>query len=100
MQRFRSIATAVIVLIAGLLLGTADAAQAQQAEKKVIRIGSARGVNFVALWGLGPFAEKHGLRTEMVAVISNADQQRALQAGGGGSATPGNKNPAVLAAKK
>jgi sulfonate transport system substrate-binding protein len=97
MQGFRSIATAVIALLAGLLLGTADAAQAQQAEKKVIRIGSARGVNFVALWGLGPFAEKHGLRTEMVAVISNADQQRALQAGGVEIATLGYQNPAVMA---
>ncbi len=66
-------------------------------QKKVVRIASARGVDFVALWGMGPFAEKYGLRTEMVPVLTNADQQRALQAGGAEIATLGYQNPAIMA---
>jgi len=94
MRGLRSIAVAVIAALA-LLAG--DAARAQQSDKKVVRIASARGVNFVALWGLGPFAEKHGLRVEMVAAMTNADQQRALQVGGAEVATQGYQNPAIMA---
>src|SRR5713101_6362522 len=85
MKGLRWIAVAGIIPTALLLLaadGERSAVRAQQADKKLVRIASARGVNFVALWGLGPFAEKHGLRTEMIAAMTNADQQRALQVGG------------------
>jgi len=88
------IITAVILLA---ITGERAAVHAQQSDKKLIRIASARGVNFVALWGLGPFAEKHGLRIEMVAAMTNADQQRALQVGGAEVATQGYQNPAMLA---
>jgi sulfonate transport system substrate-binding protein len=94
------IASAVTILTAMLLVaagGQGSAARAQQPEKKLVRIASARGVNFVALWGMGPFAEKHGIRTEMVAVITNADQQRALQNGNVEVATLGYQNPAIMA---
>jgi sulfonate transport system substrate-binding protein len=49
------------------------------------------------LWGIGPFAEKHGLRVELVAAMTNADQQRALQVGGTEVATQGYQNPAIMA---
>ena len=71
MQGFRSIAAAVIIPTAILLLGLGSYPARSQQDKKPIRIASARGIHFVALWGLGPFAEKHGLRTEMVAAMTN-----------------------------
>jgi sulfonate transport system substrate-binding protein len=77
--------------------GPGSAARAQQPEKKLVRIASARGVNFVALWGLAPFAEKYGIRTEMIPVMTNADQQRALQNGSAEIATLGYQNPAIMA---
>jgi ABC-type nitrate/sulfonate/bicarbonate transport system substrate-binding protein len=92
----RWIAAASIVPVLLILLAN-DGLRAQQPDKKVVRIASARGVNFVALWGMGPFAEKHGLRVEMVAAMTNADQQRALQAGGAEVATQGYQNPAIMA---
>jgi ABC-type nitrate/sulfonate/bicarbonate transport system substrate-binding protein len=96
MKGLRWIAAASIIPILLILLVT-DGLRAQQPDKKVVRIASARGVNFVALWGMGPFAEKHGLRVEMVAAMTNADQQRALQAGGAEVATQGYQNPAIMA---
>jgi len=96
MKGLRWIAAASIVPVLLILLAN-DGLRAQQPDKKVVRIASARGVNFVALWGMGPFAEKHGLRVEMVAAMTNADQQRALQAGGAEVATQGYQNPAIMA---
>jgi sulfonate transport system substrate-binding protein len=100
MKGLRWIVAAVIIPTAMLLLaadGQGSAARAQQPDKKLVRIASARGVNFVALWGMGPFAEKYGLRTEMIAALTNADQQRALQIGGAEIATLGYQNPAIMA---
>jgi len=96
MKGLRWIAAASIVPVLLILLAN-DGLRAQQPDKKVVRIASARGVNFVALWGMGPFAEKYGLRVEMVAAMTNADQQRALQAGGAEVATQGYQNPAIMA---
>lgn len=96
MPGFRWITATLIALSAVMLLAPATA-RAQQPDKKLVRIASARGVNFVALWGMGPFAEKHGLRIEMIAAMTNADQQRALQAGGAEVATQGYQNPAIMA---
>jgi sulfonate transport system substrate-binding protein len=93
----RGLSSITVAVIAALALLAGDGALAQQSDKKVVRIASARGVNFVALWGLGPFAEKHGLRIEMVAAMTNADQQRALQVGGAEVATQGYQNPAIMA---
>ncbi len=99
MKTWRWVAVAISAF-AGVALAVPQfyvpAARAQT-EKKVIRIASARGINFVALWGLGPFAEKYGLRTEMVPAMTNADQQRALQVGGADVATLGYQNPAIMA---
>jgi sulfonate transport system substrate-binding protein len=97
MYGFRSIAAGVMMPFAMLFLIAGGHPASAQQDKKPIRIASARGVNFVALWGMGPFAEKHGLRTEMVAAMTNADQQRALQVGGAEVATLGYQNPAIMA---
>jgi len=96
MTGFRWVSATLLALLPAML-AMPECAHAQQADKKLVRIASARGVNFVALWGMGPFAEKHGLRVEMVAAMTNADQQRALQAGGAEVATQGYQNPAIMA---
>lgn len=51
------------------------------AEGKLVRITVARGVSHLALWGIGPFAAKYGLRTEVIDTNTNAEMQRYIQAG-------------------
>src|SRR4029453_9323016 len=99
MLRLRWIVAAAIVPAAMMLMsaGGQDSAVRAQASKKVVRIASARGVIFYPLWGIEPFAEKYGIRTEMIPIMTNADQQRALQTGGADVATQGYVNPAIMA---
>lgn len=70
---------------------------AAQQNEKLVQIATARGVNFVGLWGIGPFVQKYGIRTEMVVAVTNADQQRALQLGGAELASLGYQSPAIMA---
>jgi len=95
----RWIAAAVVILIAMMLLvtGGPESTARAQAGKKVVRIASARGVIFYPLWGMERFAEKYGIHTEMIPIMTNADQQRALQTGGTDVATQGYVNPAIMA---
>jgi ABC-type nitrate/sulfonate/bicarbonate transport system substrate-binding protein len=99
MMTVRRIATALILTAALMLLAMAahDAAVGAQGGKKLVRMASARGVIFYPLWGIGPFAEKYGIQTEMIPIMTNADQQRALQTGGADVATQGYANPAIMA---
>ena len=83
------------VVLALALIGAG--AEAQQPEKKLVRIATARAVNFVALWGIGPFADKYGLRVQMVDAVTNADQQRSIQVGGAEVASLGYASPAIMA---
>ncbi len=69
---------AALSLIAAQVLVPAGAAGA---EKKLVRITVARGVNHLGLWGIGPFAAKYGLQTEVVDTNTNAEMQRYIQAG-------------------
>jgi sulfonate transport system substrate-binding protein len=92
---------AALAVLTPLVLLAADwsgpGARAQQAEKKVVRIATARGVHFVGLWGIGPFAEKYGLQVQMIDAVTNADQQRAIQVGGADIASLGYASPAIMA---
>ena len=99
MLRGRWIVAALIVPVTMMLMsaGGPDSALRAQAGKKVVRMASARGVIFYPLWGIEPFAEKYGIRTEMIPIMTNADQQRALQTGGADVATQGYVNPAIMA---
>jgi len=99
MLRGRWIVAALIVPVTLILMsaGGQDSAVRAQAGKKVVRMASARGVIFYPLWGIEPFAEKYGIRTEMIPIMTNADQQRALQTGGADVATQGYVNPAIIA---
>ena len=98
MSRVRWIAAALIVLPAMILISAGQDDFAVRAQvTKVVRIASARGVIFYPLWGMAPFAEKYGIRTEMIPVMTNADQQRALQTGDAEVASQGYVNPAIMA---
>jgi sulfonate transport system substrate-binding protein len=99
MLRGRWIVAALIVPVTMILMsaGGQDSAVRAQAGKKVVRMASARGVIFYPLWGIEPFAEKYGIRTEVIPIMTNADQQRALQTGGADVATQGYVNPAIMA---
>jgi sulfonate transport system substrate-binding protein len=99
MMRVRRIATALLLTAGLTLLAMAghDGAARAQSGKKVVRIASARGVIFYPLWGIGPFADKYGIEAEMIPIMTNADQQRALQTGGADVATQGYVNPAIMA---
>jgi sulfonate transport system substrate-binding protein len=99
MLRGRWIVAALIVPVTMILMsaGGQESAVRAQAGKKVVRMASARGVIFYPLWGIEPFAEKYGIRTEMIPIMTNADQQRALQTGGADVATQGYVNPAIMA---
>lgn len=96
-SRWNKIAAAVALLLLGSGLHLISSrAQAQPAEK-VVRVATARAVNFVALWGIGQFAKKYGLRVDMVVAVTNADQQRAVESGGADLASLGYQNPAIMA---
>ena len=99
MLRGRWIVAALIVPVTMILMSAAgqDSAVRAQAGKKIVRMASARGVIFYPLWGIEPFAEKYDIRTEMIPIMTNADQQRALQTGGADVATQGYVNPAIMA---
>jgi sulfonate transport system substrate-binding protein len=100
MKTFRLLAAAAATVAACVVLtsdprGGFSGAAAQ--EKKLIRIATARGVNFVALWGVAPFADKHGLQIQMIDAVTNADQQRSIQVGGAELASLGYQSPAIMA---
>ena len=78
---------------AGLLATTPLLAQ----EQKLIKISAARGIHHISVWGLAPFAAKHGLRIEMVATNTNAEMQRYAQTGEVQLASLGYQSPAVMA---
>jgi sulfonate transport system substrate-binding protein len=93
----RRIATALLLTTAMMLLVMAGHDAGAQGGNKVVRMASARGVIFYPLWGIGPFADRYGIQTEMIPIMTNADQQRALQTGGADVATQGYANPAIMA---
>ena len=83
-------------LLAGLGLYAAATAGAAADEMKLVRISTARSVGAPALWGIGPFAAKYNIKTEVTAAITNADMQRALQ-NGVEIGQLGYQSPAVMA---
>lgn len=97
MNRFQygAALTAMLALVAADWIGAG--ARAQQPEQKLVRIATARGIHFVALWGMGPFAEKYGIKTQMIDAVTNADQQRSIQVGGAEIASLGYASPAIMA---
>jgi NitT/TauT family transport system substrate-binding protein len=95
MKRIFFLAAAGGALLTFVLAATADFVGAQ--EKKLVRITTARAVNFVALWGMGPFAEKYGVRTEISDTNTNAEMQRYIQTGAAQVGSVGYATPAIMA---
>ena len=84
-------------LIGGLLAVQAGLLAAHAQEPKLVRIIANRSVSGVALWGIGPFAKDHGVRTEMDAAATNAEMQRAIQTGDVQVGSLGYQSPAIMA---
>jgi ABC-type nitrate/sulfonate/bicarbonate transport system substrate-binding protein len=103
MKRVKDLGLAVCV--AGVLSVTAGLggglngilAGAWAQEPKLVRIVANRSVSGVALWGIGAFAQKHGVRTEMNAASTNAEMQRSIQTGAVQIGSLGYQSPAILA---
>jgi ABC-type nitrate/sulfonate/bicarbonate transport system substrate-binding protein len=70
-----------IAAAASLLLAAVAGRDLGAQEQRLIRVALARSLSAPALWGIGPFAAKYGLRTENVQAVTNAEQLRSLQSG-------------------
>jgi ABC-type nitrate/sulfonate/bicarbonate transport system substrate-binding protein len=88
--------TGLAVLTSIVIAGSSVRTHAAESDKKLIRITLARSVSAIPLWGIGPFAEKHGFRVEYLAAGTNADMQRNLQSGVE-IGTLGYQSPAIMA---
>jgi sulfonate transport system substrate-binding protein len=91
---YRLVATASALTL--LLAGFAGSSAVAQ-EQKLVKISAARGIYHVGVWGVGPFAAKYGLRTEVLATNTNAEMQRYAQTGEVQLAALGYQTPAVMA---
>ena len=94
-QSFLRFVGPLFVLVISIFTGCQTVASAQ--EKPLVRITTSRAVNFVALWGIGPYAEKHGFRTEMSDTTTNAEMQRYVQTGAAHVGSLGYATPAIMA---
>jgi ABC-type nitrate/sulfonate/bicarbonate transport system substrate-binding protein len=97
MKRFSCLALcgAFLMFAFAALRAISPAANAQ--DKPLVRITTARAVNFVALWGIQPYAEKYGLRTEISDTTTNAEMQRYVQTGAAQVGSLGYATPAIMA---
>jgi ABC-type nitrate/sulfonate/bicarbonate transport system substrate-binding protein len=83
----------MVVLVASPGCSTSSVAQ----EQKIIRIMVARSISAVPMLSIGPFAEKYGLKTEVLPFATNGEMQNALRAGSGELGQLGQQSPAILA---
>lgn len=90
-----AIAATAIAVVFSSVLGVGSKAVAQ--EQKLIRIAAPRGIHHLSLWGVGPFAAKYGLKTEIVAINTNAEALRYAQNGDVQIAVLGYQSPAIMA---
>lgn len=92
--RFSKCLVAAAALSAMTAFGPGSTAVAQE---KLLKISAARGIHHIGVWGLGPFAAKYGIKTEMIATNTNAEMQRYVQTGEVQLATLGYQSPAIMA---
>lgn len=98
MKSIGSLAAAGSVMLATVIVAASAGTCAVKAqETKLVRITTSRGVNFVALWGIEPFAEKYGLRTQISDTNTNAEMQRYIQSGDVQVGSVGYAQPAIMA---
>jgi ABC-type nitrate/sulfonate/bicarbonate transport system substrate-binding protein len=84
----------IALLIAACIAGSGSANA--QGDKKLVRVTAARSVSAIPLWGIGPFADKHGFKVEYVPAGTNAEMQRNIQSGVE-IGTLGYQSPAMMA---
>ncbi len=97
MKRFSCLASCGALLAFAFATVNAIDLAANAQEKPLVRITTARAVNFVALWGIGPYADKYGLRTEISDTTTNAEMQRYVQTGAAHVGSLGYATPAIMA---
>ncbi len=95
-SRSRGLCALMLVPLLGLV---APAALAAEAPLDLVRITMARSLAVPALWGLGPFAAKYGIRIEVIDTTTNAEMQHYLQSGIEVGSL-GYQSPAIMAQQK
>ena len=85
------------LLIACALLALEPAATAAAQDQKTIRIMVARSISAVPMLAIGPFAEKYGLKTEILPFATNGEMQNGLRSGSAQLGQLGQQSPAILA---
>lgn len=101
-QCIGSVARAIPILLfasalPAFVMATVMATPAAAQEQKTIRIMVARSVAAVPMLSIGPFAEKYGLKTEILPFVTNGEMQNALHAGSAELGQLGQQSPAILA---
>ena len=87
-------ASAVLALLLSCeLFGFNSPAQAQSAPIVVV----ARSISSVPMLHIGAFAEKYGLKTEIMPFATNAEMQNGLRTGSAELGQLGQQSPAILA---
>ena len=89
--------TSFVAIIAALASSPGWLTTSGAQEQKTIRIMVARSISAVPMLSIGPFAEKYGLKTEVLPFATNGEMQNALRAGSGELGQLGQQSPAILA---
>jgi ABC-type nitrate/sulfonate/bicarbonate transport system substrate-binding protein len=87
--------SALLIVSAWPAFDLATPAAAQ--DQKTIRIMVARSISAVPMLSIGPFAEKYGLKTEILPFATNGEMQNGLRSGSAELGQLGLQNPAILA---
>jgi sulfonate transport system substrate-binding protein len=92
---FSSTARAISTLL--VVSAAIAAAPVAAQDQKIIRIMVARSISAVPMLAIGPFAEKHGLKTEILPFATNGEMQNGLRSGSAQLGQLGLQSPAILA---
>jgi sulfonate transport system substrate-binding protein len=68
-----------------------------ESDQKPIRIMVARSISAAPMLAIGPFAQKYGLKTEILPFATNAEMQNGLRTGSADLGQLGQQSPAILA---
>jgi ABC-type nitrate/sulfonate/bicarbonate transport system substrate-binding protein len=90
-------ACAVCALLLACALAGLDMSVRAQTDQKPIRIMVARSIAAAPMLAVGPFAERYGLKTEILPFATNAEMQNGLRTGSAQLGQLGQQSPAILA---
>jgi sulfonate transport system substrate-binding protein len=91
-MRHDAVARVILPILAVLF-----ALPAPAQEPKTIRIMVARSISAVPMLAIAPFAEKHGLKIEVLPFATNGEMQSGLRSGSADLGQLGQQSPAILA---